>query len=81
MWYLIQIVIACTAAYIWCTVPGNSPENLGKGLFLGWLIAWYVTSVTIALRDAYKQGIRRKQRTPVEDKSLRLIGDQRPKRR
>lgn len=55
MWYLIQITITLWLAYVWCTAPGNSPENLGHGLFLGGLVAWWVTAVSYALVDAIRQ--------------------------
>lgn len=59
MWYVIQIVVAGYVAYTWATMPGHSPEDLGRGLFLGALVAWWITAVSTALRDAHKQRIRR----------------------
>ena len=73
MWYVIQIVIAGYAAYSWTTVPGNSPADLGKGLFLGGLMAWWVTAVISALRDAHRDRIRRKQAKLVTDAGRPIV--------
>lgn len=62
MWYIVQAGIAIGIAYFWCTMPGNSPDEFGHGLFLGGIIAWYATALVTALYD-YSSS----KRTIVED--------------
>ena len=58
MWYILQAGIAIGVAYFWCTMPGNSFSEFGHGLFLGGILAWYITALISAFRDL---------RTTVED--------------
>ena len=73
MWYLIQASIAGYIGYYWTTLPGNSPINFGHGLFLGILIAWFVTTIVYATLDLFIRQIRRIQ----NNKSLARLSDRR----
>ena len=61
MWYIFQLAIIGYIGYKWTTLPGNSPENLGHGLVLGVILAWYATLMVSALFGL----IRPKRTTPV----------------
>ncbi len=68
MWYAIQAAIALYIAYIWTTLPGNEPKDFGHGLFLGGVIAWFVTLTLCAVIDAINT--RRQRRL---QSSLRVV--------
>lgn len=55
MWYAIQIVVAGSVAYAWTTLPENSPKDFGHGLFLGGIVAWFVTATICATRDLFNR--------------------------
>jgi hypothetical protein len=60
VWYVIQAIIAFGIAFYWTTLPGNNPTDFGHGLFLGGIIAWFVTSTVYATLDLF---IRHKQQS------------------
>lgn len=49
MWYIFQLTIIVYVGYKWTTLPNNSPENLGHGLFIGFILAWYATLLVSGL--------------------------------
>jgi hypothetical protein len=51
LWYIMQFIIAATVAYFWTSIDGNSPSDLGHGLFLGFCIAWYATLLIVSIKD------------------------------
>ena len=71
MWYAIQITIAVYLAYVWCTMPDHNPGDLGRGLFLGAIVAWSVTAFAVICIDSYKR-IRRRRLTLIERKPKSL---------
>lgn len=54
MWYALQILIAAPVAYLWTTLPDNSPADLGHGLFLGGILAWCATLLLSAIVNTYR---------------------------
>jgi hypothetical protein len=66
MWYLLQILIAGYIGYFWTTMPGHTPNEFGHGLFLGGLIAWFVTLLLGSILDFTRRG----RSTPVIRKSV-----------
>jgi len=71
MWYVIQIGVAIYLAYAWTTLPGNTPADFGRGLFLGGLVAWSVTALITVIRDRYVQlKTRKREKLVKEDPKL-----------
>ncbi len=44
MWYALQIVVACTVAYFWLSEV-STEKDVGHALFLGVIVAFYVTFI------------------------------------
>lgn len=55
MWYAFQIVSVFGLAVLWTRAPGNTPDDFGRGLFLGALCAWWLTWVLTLLFDAIRR--------------------------
>ena len=73
MWYIAQLIMIAYIGYTWTTMPGHTPDQLGHGLFIGAVIAWWVTAVYYALRDAisgFKQRSRVARSKPAMRRSL-----------
>lgn len=69
MWYALQISIAFGCAYFWTTMPGNTPADFGRGLYLGGIIAFMatltITAFTTLIRALVSKLLRRLQRSKV----------------
>jgi hypothetical protein len=55
VWYVLQFAIASYIGYQWATLPGNTPDNLGHGLGLGAVVAWFVTAGIVSGYDMCKR--------------------------
>lgn len=55
MWYVFQAVLTVYFAYIWTTMPGNSPGDIGHGVWLGGFIAWFTTLTCTSIYDSIKK--------------------------
>lgn len=63
MWYALQIAIALWVAYFWTTLPENSPNDFGHGLYLGGIVAFFFTlsvnAITTLIRALGSKLLRR----------------------
>lgn len=71
MWYIIQAAITIYLGYIWTTMPGNSPGDIGHGIWLGGFIAWFTTLTCTSIYDSIKKW--RAKRTTCSDKRQDVV--------
>lgn len=74
MWYVLQIAVTLGTAYIWLSKVSHE-RDVGHALFLGYIVAWFVTAGLSLFLDAMVKLTRVTRTRLARDKSLGLVRD------
>lgn len=79
MWYAIQVVVIGCTAYIYLSEV-SSEKDVGHALFLGFIMAWFVTLLLTGIIDL-KTRLIRSTKTTLLRLTLNSGGSQKPDKR